>query len=220
LVNSHHVAKRVDAWWGQPATVVTPPVDLDTYTPDPQTQREDFFLLAGRLVPYKRPLVAVDAARAAGVPLVVVGDGRLRADVCARADGNIEVLGPVDQTTLRNLYRRCRALVFPGEEDFGIVPVEAQACGTPVLARAVGGVLDTVTDGVTGMLYQQGTRSEVHALRDAMLTFDPTAYDPATIRAHTERFSASAFRSRVQAEVERALGGTTPTGSSPPSGTP
>ena len=136
VANSSHVAARVQRWWGRTATVVHPPVAVDFHTPDPSVAREDFFLVAGRLVPYKRPEVAVAAARAAGVRLVVAGDGRARPAVEAAAGPATEILGSVDDLTLRDLFRRCRALVFPGEEDFGIVPVEAQACGAPVIALA------------------------------------------------------------------------------------
>src|SRR5205085_10216308 len=115
---STHVADRIAGWWGRTAEVVHPPVDDAFYTPDAKTSREDFFLLAGRLVPYKQPEVAVAAAARAGVRLVVAGDGRSRDAVEAAAGPKTEILGSVDDDTLRDLYRRCQALVFPGEEDF------------------------------------------------------------------------------------------------------
>ena len=204
VVNSRHVAGRVRRWWGRQASVVPPPVDVERHTPDPGTAREDFFLLAGRLVPYKRPEVAVAAAARAGVRLVVAGDGRSRPAVEAAAGPGTELLGAVDDATLVDLYRRCRALVFPGEEDFGIVPVEAQACGTPVLARGVGGVLDSVVDGVTGTLYR-GSGAEVADLASALRAFDPSRFDARVIRANAERFSAANFRIRFAAVVQDAL---------------
>ena len=202
-VNSHHVAGRVRRWWGLEAEVIHPPIDTEFFTPDPTVEREDFFLLAGRLVPYKQPQVAAAAARAAGVRLVVAGERRSRAAVAAEANrsgGAIELLGEVDATTFRDLLRRCRALVFPGEEDFGMVPVEAQACGTPVLARRVGGVLDSIVEGTTGALYE-GDAAE---LARAMGAFDPSNYDPGAIRTHAERFGAARFRAEIAALVERA----------------
>jgi len=119
----------------------------------------------------------------------------------AAAGRRVELLGEVDDSTLRELYRRCQALVFPGEEDFGIVPVEAQACGTPIVARRVGGVLDSVVDGVTGTLYRSAPH-EVDALAGLLRAFDPGRFDPAAIRSHAEQFAPERFRERFLAEVE------------------
>jgi glycosyltransferase involved in cell wall biosynthesis len=194
----------VQRWWGRSAEVVHPPVDVDFFSPDPTVPREDFFLLAGRLVPYKRPEVAAAAAARAGVRLVVAGDGRARAAVEAMAPPGTEFLGPVDADTLRDLYRRCRALLFPGEEDFGIVPVEAQACGAPVIARRVGGVLDSVVDGVTGCLYDG---DDVPALAAALNAFDSGRFETATIRANADRFAPDRFRDDLISSVSRVFMG-------------
>jgi glycosyltransferase involved in cell wall biosynthesis len=204
VVNSHHVADRVRRWWERDdATVIPPPVDVDRFRPGPESEREPFFLVAGRLVPYKEPAVAVAAARRAGVRLVVAGDGRSRAEVDAAAGPGVDVLGAVDDATLVDLFRRCLALVFPGEEDFGIVPVEAMACGTPVIAHAVGGVLDSVDDGVTGVLYRPPSPdAHVETLARAMTQFDPARYDRDVIRAHAERFAPSRFRQRMSEVIE------------------
>lgn len=206
VANSRHVAKRIRSWWGRDAVVVPPPVDVDLFTPSLDVAREPFFLFAGRLVPYKRPLVAVEAAKRAGVRLVVAGDGRMRAAVEAAARPGIDVVGYVNDVSLRDLYRRCQALVFPGEEDFGIVPVEAQACGAPVLARAVGGVLDSVIDGRTGRLYDpRGPTDEVDALAAAMRSFDAGSFDADVLRRHAEGFSREAFRARFAAAAAPAF---------------
>jgi glycosyltransferase involved in cell wall biosynthesis len=207
VANSRNVADRSERWWGRPATVVHPPVDVDWFTPDPHsTEREDFFLVAGRLVPYKKALVAVAAAEQAGVRLVVAGEGRQLQLARARAGPRIEVLGRVDGPTLRNLYRRCRALVFPGEEDFGIIPVEAQACGAPVVARAVGGALESV-DETTGVLYPApgDGPGAVAALADALQRFDAGAFDPAVIRHRAQAFSPERFRREFGAAIARAM---------------
>ncbi|MEY2570330.1 MAG: hypothetical protein QOE63_680, partial [Acidimicrobiaceae bacterium] len=196
-----HVAARVQRWWGRDSTVIHPPVDIEWYRPDPSVEREDFFLLAGRLVAYKRPEVAVAAAAAAGVRLIVAGDGRLREQVESAAGPNVELLGRVDDETLRDLFRRCRALLFPGEEDFGIVPVEAHACGTPVIALGVGGALDSVVPGETGVHYLGG----VPELAEAMRAFEPDQFDSAVIRRHAEAFSPAAFRAGFTALATRAL---------------
>jgi glycosyltransferase involved in cell wall biosynthesis len=207
VVNSNHVRRRAEDWWATEAAVVAPPVDTDRFTPDPSTRREPFFLLAGRLVPYKEPEVAVAAARRAGVRLIVAGGGRALETVreVAAGDPLIEVLGDVDDATLLELYRRCQALVFPGEEDFGIVPVEAQACGTPVIARRVGGVLDSVVDGVTGHLYPAAA-DRVASLARAITDFRPEGYAAEAIRRHAESFAPARFRSRFLTCVEEALG--------------
>ena len=209
VVNSEHVAARVRTWWGRDAVVVHPPVDTAWYRPDPAVAREDFFLFAGRLVPYKRPEVAVAAARRAGVRLVVAGAGRSAPAIERIAGPGTEFLGKVSDELLRDLYRRCRALVFPGEEDFGIVPVEAQACGAPVLALRAGGVLDSVVDGVTGTLYRASRQTHVEVLAEELRRFDPSRFDPAKIRRHAGAFSQEAFRRRFAAVVDRVLGAPT-----------
>lgn len=204
-VNSSFVAERVRRWWRRDdAIVVPPPVDVGRFTPAP-TAREDFFLLAGRLVPYKEPAVAVHAARQAGVRLVVAGEGRSRGEVEAAAGPGVEVLGAVDDATLLELLRRCRALVFPGCEDFGIVPVEAMACGTPVIARGIGGVVDSVVPARTGILYDVPEGSDHPAVLARVLrTFDGAAFDPEVIRTHALGFSPERFRHRFLAVAEAA----------------
>jgi glycosyltransferase involved in cell wall biosynthesis len=204
-VNSAYVGQRVRSWWGRTAEVLHPPVDTERFRPDPSVPREDFFLLAGRLVPYKRPEVAVAAARRAGVRMIVAGEGRSRAAVEEAGGPNIEVLGEVDDDLLLDLYRRCAALVMPGVEDFGIVPLEAQACGTPVIALGAGGATESVIDGVTGVLYNPGIPDDVSSLVEVMRTFDPDRFDSRAIRRHAEAFSVSAFRSGLRTLVESLL---------------
>lgn len=206
VANSRYVADRVRRWWGREAVVVAPPVDVGRFTPGPGVAREDFFLYAGRLVPYKRPHVAAAAARHSGTKLVVVGEGRMRPAVEAAGGASVEMLGHVDDDTLRDLYRRCRAVVLPGEEDFGIIPVEAQACGAPVLARGVGGVCDSVVPGRTGTLYPPTDGpDEVGALARAMRAFDAASFDPGVLRAHAEQFSPEAFLARFSAAVHPVM---------------
>lgn len=206
IANSRHVADRVRRWWGRDAAVVAPPVDISRCTPDPSVKREQFFLYAGRLVPYKRPHVAAAAALRCGSKLMVVGEGRMRAAVEAAGGSSVEMLGHVDDSTLVDLYRRCQAVVLPGEEDFGIIPVEAQACGAPVLAQGVGGVRDSVIPGLTGTLYPAtGRADEVDALAHAMRAFDAAAFDPAILRAHAEEFSPEAFRGRFTATIRPVM---------------
>ncbi len=203
VANSTAVAERVQRWWGRDAVIVHPPVETTFHTYEPSIDREDFFLVAGRLVPYKRPEIAVAAAERAGVRLVVAGDGRARSAVDAAAGPNTTVLGPVDDDTLRDLYRRCRALVFPGVEDFGIIPVEAMACGAPVVALGEGGARDTVVPGVSGVLVPAGPEGDgalIASFAEALRRFEPGAFPPATVVAHAARFSTAVFQ-RSMAEV-------------------
>jgi glycosyltransferase involved in cell wall biosynthesis len=208
VANSRHVARRIARWWERDAYVVPPPVDVSYHAPAP-VEREDFFLLAGRLVPYKRPDIAVAAAKLANVRLVVAGDGRARAAVEPLAGGRTEFVGRVDDDELRDLYRRCRALLFPGEEDFGIIPVEAQGCGAPVIAPAVGGVLDTVVPGTTGVLYDP-TGDQVATLAATLTGFRPDTFDPDAIRAQAERFAPDRFRARFADALDAILRGEPP----------
>lgn len=205
VANSSAVAERIRQWWGRDAVVVPPPVDTHFYVPDPAVERENFFLLAGRLVPYKQPQLAVRAAQRAGVRLVVAGDGRARAE-CERIAGpETTFLGRVSDVEQLDLYRRCRALLLPGVEDFGIVPVEAQACGAPVLAAAAGGALDSVLPGRTGELVASDPAEAVEAWAAVLAGFEPAGYPAAQVRAHAETFSPASFRSRMAAVVEQAL---------------
>jgi len=203
VANSREVARRVARWWGRRAVVVAPPVDVDQFQPDAATRREDFFLLAGRLVPYKRPEVAVAAARRAGVRLVVAGEGRARRACEAACGPGVEFLGTPDDATLRDLYRRCRALVYPGREDFGIVPVEAQSCGAPVVAVAAGGALDTVEHGISGVLYGAGP-GEITRLAAALRTFGEHDFDHEAIARGVQRFGPERFRAELAEAVRNA----------------
>ena len=205
VASSSAVAERIERHWQRTARVVHPPVDTDFYRPDPAEPIEDYFLLAGRLVPYKRPELAIRAAAAAGVRLVVAGEGRAaqRCMALPESDG-VTFLGRVPNDEFRRLQRRAKALVMCGEEDFGIVPVEAMACGTPVVALGVGGVLDSVDDGETGHLIQPGDDAEVvDRFAAALASFDRSRFDPNVIRLRAERFSRHVFR-QAMADVVTA----------------
>ncbi len=206
IANSQTVAERIRRWWGRHAVVIHPPVDVDYFTPGPEPT-EDFFLVAGRLVPYKKVATAVAAATAVGRRLVVVGQGRSRETLERLAGPTVEFVGAVSNHELRDLYRRCSALLFPGVEDFGIVPVEAQACGTPVIAVGAGGAAETVIDGRTGILVDRRSDDQVAAFGEAMTRFDPTDFDSAVIRAHAEGFSQQRFRSSIEALLAQRVDG-------------
>jgi glycosyltransferase involved in cell wall biosynthesis len=210
IANSRAVADRIATWWHRDSVVVHPPVNVDYFQPDPTVDREDFVLMAGRLVPYKRPDLAVRAAALAGLRLVVVGEGRAMPACRAAADGTTTFLGRVDNETLRDLYRRCAVLVMPGEEDFGIVPVEAQACGAPVVALGLGGALDSVVPGETGLLVEPSAAEDVLVTRfaDALRDVVSAGLDSEAIRRHAEGFSEAEFRAQIQAVVDESFSGT------------
>lgn len=207
VANSTAVAQRITEWWNRDSTVVHPPVDTDGFTPDPSVEREDFFLLAGRLVPYKRPDLAIAAATKAGVRLIVAGDGRSMKQCQDLAGPNVTFLGRVPHDELLSLHRRARALLMPGIEDFGIVPVESMATGTPVIALGAGGALDSVVPGSTGVLVPVGSDPEIiDGFVSAIKAFEPSAYDGSSIRQWAEGFSEASFRAKMQIVLDEVLG--------------
>jgi glycosyltransferase involved in cell wall biosynthesis len=160
VANSRYVASRIREYYGREAEAVIPPaVDTDFYTPGDGGEPEapPYFLVVSALVPYKRIDLAVEAFRGRAERLLVVGTGPSERKLRARAPSNVEFLGWLPDEDLRTLYRGCQAVILPGVEDFGIVPLEALACGTPVVALGTGGVLDTVKDGETGVLFPEPT---------------------------------------------------------------
>lgn len=203
VANSTAVAQRISQWWQRDSTVVHPPVDTVAFTPDPSVDREDFYLLAGRLVPYKRPDLAIAAATKAGVRLIVAGDGRSMKHCKELAGPNVTFLGRVPHDQLLDLHRRTRALLMPGIEDFGIVPVESMATGTPVIALGAGGALDTVIHESTGALVTPGSNQEIiDGFVSAIKSFDPAAYDASHIRRCAEGFSEANFRAKMQQVID------------------
>ncbi len=213
IANSRFVAERIRRYYGREAEVIYPPVDAEYFTPGglgqsgPLGEGKGYFLVASRLVPYKRVDLAVQACTQLGMPLVVAGDGPEFARLRAMAGPAVRFVGEVDDEALRGYYRGCTALLFPGIEDFGLVPVEAQACGRPVIAFAAGGALESVVAGRSGTFFSaQTTESLVGALR----VFDPDAYHRAEIRQHAERFSVARFQREVSDFADRAVSSARP----------
>ena len=192
IANSAFVAARIRRYYGREAAVIHPPVDTTFFTPDGAA--EEFFLVVSRLVPYKRVDLAVEAFTRLRRPLVVVGDGPELPRLRAMAGPTVRFAGEVSDAALRGYYRRCRALVFPGVEDFGLVPVEAQACARPVIAYGEGGALESVRDGVTGLFFRE---QSADALMDAVHAAEGQTFDPRVIRAHAETFSVQGFEARI-----------------------
>jgi glycosyltransferase involved in cell wall biosynthesis len=201
--NSRAVAERVRRFYGREAVVIAPPVDTEFYTPVPHPPGRAV-LAVSRFIPYKRLDLAIEACAAAEVPLIVAGGGPEETRLRALAEGHdVRFEIDPDDARLRHLYREAAALVFPAEEDFGIVTVEAQACGRPVVALGAGGSLDTVIDGATGAhVADQEVASWAEAIR--RVVDDPPAVE--ACRAHAETFSALRFRSNFQNWVDPHLG--------------
>jgi glycosyltransferase involved in cell wall biosynthesis len=196
---SEVVRRRIAKIYRREATVIYPPVDTGRF--EPAAQVEDYYLVVGRLVPYRRLDLLIEAFNKMGRPLVIAGRGRDRERLEAMAAANVTFLGYVADDRLPDLMARCRAFVFPGEEDFGIAPLQAMAAGRPVIAYAAGGALETVVPG-TGALFAE---QSVAAIIDAVEQFDPAAASPAFLRAHAERFDVRVFREKLAAFVERKL---------------
>lgn len=206
VANSNHVAARIQKYWRRDAAVVHPPVDLDAFAPVAADNVGDFYLWAGELAPYKRPDMMIEAFNRLGLPLVVIGGpDKTREKLQPLAKGNITFLGRAPFEVLKDHMARCRALIFPGEEDFGIVPVEVMASGRPVIAYDRGGARDTVVPGKTGVLFRDQT---VEALMAAVRDFEDRRLwevDAATLVHHTRGFSEAAFREGINALLPPAL---------------
>lgn len=209
LANSEFVRRRIRRVYGREATVIYPPVDIETFTP--RLEKEDFYLAASRMVSYKRmDLIVESFARMPNRRLVVIGEGPDFRKVEKLAGPNVELLGYQPTTVLRDHMQRAKAFVFAAEEDFGIMPVEAQACGTPVIAYGKGGSLETVIglerreQPPTGVHFRAQT---VESLIEAVEAFESAAdaFDPVHLRQHAERFSTARFRAEYRAFVERML---------------
>jgi len=203
---SRYIARRIWKAYRRKSTIIYPPVDVDAFTPG--TSKEDFYITASRMVPYKRMDLVVEAfARMPDHHLVVIGDGPEAQRIRSRGARNIEFLGQQPFEILRDRLRRARAFVFAAEEDFGIAPLEAQACGTPVIALGKGGLLETI-DGLTscsptGVLFEEQTAS---AIVNAVQLFErkESAISPAACRENAMRFAPDRFRDELANSVAEA----------------
>lgn len=213
IANSSFVRQRIENYYNRPANVIHPPVDTQYFTPG-RSRNNGYFLVAGALVPYKRIDLVIEAFRGSGEELVVTGDGPDFSRLVNDAPENVKFTGWVDRETLRDYYRGCKALIFPGVEDFGIVPVEAQSCGKPVIAFAEGGINDTVIgpsieeidrfEGFkSGLFFKNQTAEDI---RKALRAFPSLSFDPGEIRRHTARFSRENFFAQMNELLTEAVG--------------
>jgi glycosyltransferase involved in cell wall biosynthesis len=196
---SRVVVDRIAKYYRRPADLIFPPVDAARIPLG--TEHGNEFLVVSRLIPYKRIDLAVAACSQLGLPLRVIGDGRDREKLVAIAGPTVKFEGRLSDQEVHAALGHCRAFIFPGEEDFGIAPVEAMAAGRPVVAYAGGGALDTVADGTSGRFFGQQT---VAALADTLERFEGGAYSPAAVRAHAMKFDTASFKDQIVRYVARA----------------
>ena len=194
MANSNTTKKRIGAYYGRDSDVIYPPVDTADFRIGARSELEDYYLLVGELVQYKRPDLAVLAFNKMKKNLIVVGSGEMYDHLKAIAGPTVKILGSQSFAQLQKYYSSCQALIFPAEEDFGIVPVEAMASGRPVIAYNRGGATETVVHQKTGILFDDQT---VDGLIDAVMSCSPAAFDPSEVRAHALKFDAAAFESNI-----------------------
>ena len=199
IANSRNVADRIERYYGRTSTVLNGPVDLQRFSVGPGAG--NYFVVASRLLPYKRIELAIRAAAIANVALVIAGTGpderRLRA--LAAESPWVRMAGYVDDAEMNRLLGNARAAIVPGEEDFGLVPLEAAATGRPAIAYRSGGALETIVEGYTGEFFDEPS---AQALAQVMRNFDPGRYDSHALRAHAEKFSPERFIGRLRAIVD------------------
>ena len=202
VANSHYIAGRISRFYARTAEVIYPPVRIEQYAISPDFG--EFYLVAGRHVSYKRVDLAIRAANQLGRRLIITGSGSETAALKRMAGPTVEFVGHVDRQTLRRWYSTCRALIMPGEEDFGIVPVEVMASGRPVIAYGRGGALDTVIPGKTGLLFPE---QSVASLAAAILEFEGQehVFNPQMTAASAERFSERNFKAQFSSFVESVI---------------
>jgi glycosyltransferase involved in cell wall biosynthesis len=199
LVNSAYVGERVKKYYGRTSTVIAPPVDLSYFTPGKEERKG--YIAVGRLIPYKRFELVVETFNILKKPLTIVGEGPFEKKLRKMAGPHIHFAGRVTDEELRGYYRGAKALIFPQMEDFGIVPLEAMASGTPVLAYGRGGALETVESGVSGLFFDEQTPD---SLADAVQRFESRDWDEKEVSASVERFSSARFKSELRHYLETA----------------
>ncbi|MCA1539928.1 glycosyltransferase [Bradyrhizobium sp. NBAIM32] len=199
VANSATVAGRIRRYYGLDANVIHPPVDTAAFSPCPSSELGDYYLMAGELVSYKRPDLAVRAFNELKQKLVVIGGGEMLSEIRRLAGPTVSVLGPQPFEALKHHYARCRALIFPGEEDFGMVPVEAMASGRPVIAFGRGGATETVANDLTGLFFDEQT---IDAISNSIARFERMTFEPEAIVAHAQQFGREPFIRKMRSHID------------------
>ncbi len=194
IANSPVVAERIHKYYRREAVIIPPPVEVRRFPFDPNIELEDYFLIVSRLIPYKRIDLAIEACNQLQQPLVIIGGGRDEERLRKLAGPTIRFLGRLSDQEVVHYYTHCRALLFPGEEDFGITPLEAQASGRPVIAYGAGGALASIVDGVTGVFFREQT---IASLVEALAVFHEQHFNPHVIRNHALEFDMPRFHRRI-----------------------
>ena len=196
---SEAVRQRIKKFYQRDSVIIYPPVDTDRFTPVNTNEVEDYYLFVGRLVPYRRLDLLIETFNQLGRPLLIAGSGRDREKLEALAKPNVKLLGFVSDEELPQLIAKCRAFIWPGEEDFGIAPIQAMAAGRPVIAYAAGGVLDTVVPGTGHFFYEQS----IAAIKEAILEFDTEKINPDFVRKHAEQYDTAVFKKQLNDFIEQ-----------------
>ena len=200
VANSRYIARRIKKTYGKPSDVIYPPVDVDKFTL--REAKEEFYLTASRMVPYKKIDLIVEAFSQTDKKLLVIGDGPDMAKIKSKAGKNVELLGFASDEKMADLMGRAKAFVFAAEEDFGITPVEAQACGTPVICFGRGGARETVLNGESGLYFmEQNTKELLAAVAKFEQNYDK--FEPTKIRENSLKFSRARFEAEIKSYVEK-----------------
>ena len=202
VANSATVAKRIRRYYGADSVVIHPPVDTGAFSIAAPSALGDYYLMAGELVSYKRPDLAVRAFNEMKLKLVVIGGGEMLDEIRRLAGPTVTVMGSQPFDVLKQHYARCRALIFPGEEDFGMVPVEAMASGRPVVAFGRGGAVETITKGISGVFFAEQT---IQAISQAVETLEGFEIDPEKIAALAGQFGRDQFFRKMRTHIDRLL---------------
>lgn len=200
IANSHYISRRIKKYYGRESDVIHPPVDLSRFSLG--EGERGYYLAVGRLIPYKRFDLVVDAFNKLGKKVKIVGVGPEMAKLKRKAGENIEFVGKVSDEELRRIYQGAKALIFPQLEDFGIVPLEAMACGTPVIAYGAGGALETVSDGVSGLFFDEQTPE---SLVKAVKKFEKANWSAKEVAKSVEDFGSARFKSELRHFLEKAM---------------
>jgi glycosyltransferase involved in cell wall biosynthesis len=202
VANSLGVSRRIETYYGRKADVIYPPVDVSSFKPAPASEIGDHYLMVGELVPYKRPDLAIEAFNLTGKKLIVIGEGEMERRLRMTSSPNITFMGRQPFDVLRQHYARCKAVIFPGEEDFGIVPVEALASGRPVIAFGKGGATETIEEGRSGVFFREAT---VNALIDAIERLDNIDIDAVNLVQKASQFNIDRFERSFGTYVSKKM---------------